>query len=268
SRDSKLLYFKTPASVSLCFIQFKVFLSKTFTVLGSDQPIIAVVGEVVVLPCQLSPRMSAVNKTIRWFRDQINSPVYLYKNRFHITDKQDQAYRGRTTLFIEELGIGNVSLGMRNVRVSDEGIYGCFVESLIWYEETTIEVIVTVGTGSDPLIYPDDYEGKRIQLGCKSSGWYPKPEVTWTDGKSQKLTSVSETIETEDDGLFSVNSYVITGDSSHKPTCRIQNNFMKETRESIVFSSKSMFFFPSVSPWLVAFFVLLGLVPVAICIAI
>uniref|UniRef100_H2ZU37 Ig-like domain-containing protein n=1 Tax=Latimeria chalumnae TaxID=7897 RepID=H2ZU37_LATCH len=242
-----------------------VFLLEKFTILGSDQPIIAVVGEVVVLPCQLSPKMSAKDKAIRWVRDQINSPVYLYKNTFHITDEQDQAYRGRTALFEEKLETGNVSLGMKNVRVSDEGIYSCFVESSTWYEETKIEVIVT-GTGSDPLIYLDDYEGKRIRLGCKSSGWYPKPEVTWTDGKSQNLTIVSKTIETEDDGLFSVNSYVITDDSSHKPACHIRNNFMKETRESSL--QISDVFFPRVSPWLVAFFVLLGLISVAICIAI
>nr|XP_014352011.1 PREDICTED: butyrophilin subfamily 2 member A1-like [Latimeria chalumnae] len=205
--------------------------SEKFTVLGSDQPIIAAVGEKVVLPCQLSPRMSAKDKTIRWFRDRIISPVYLYKNTLHITDEQDQAYRGRTTLFEEKLETGNVSLRMKNIRASDEGIYSCFVESLIWYGETKIKVVVT-GTGSVPFIYLDDYEGKRIRLGCKSSGWYPKPEVTWTDGKNQKLTTMSETIETEDDGLFSVNSYVVTDYSNHKPTCHIRNNIMKETRES------------------------------------
>uniref|UniRef100_H2ZU43 Ig-like domain-containing protein n=1 Tax=Latimeria chalumnae TaxID=7897 RepID=H2ZU43_LATCH len=236
-----------------------------FTVLGSDQPIIAVVGEEVVLPCQLSPRMSAKDKTIRWFRDQINSPMYLYKNTLHVTDEQNQAYRGRTALFEEKLEIGNVSLRMRNIHASDEGIYICFVQSLTWYEETKIEVIVT-GTGSVPLIYLDDYEGNKIRVGCKSSGWYPKPEVTWTDGKSQNLTTVSETIETENDGLFSVNSYVITDVSSHKPTCHIRNNFMKETRDSSL--QISDVFFPRVSPWLMAFFVLLVLVSVAICMAI
>uniref|UniRef100_H2ZWB4 Ig-like domain-containing protein n=1 Tax=Latimeria chalumnae TaxID=7897 RepID=H2ZWB4_LATCH len=202
-----------------------------FTVLGSDQPIIAIVGEEVILPCQLSPRMSAINMTVRWDRDQVNSPVYLYENTLHMTDVQDKAYRGRTALFEEKLETGNVSLRMGPIHVSDEGIYICFVESLVWYGDTQIKVIVTE-TGSVPLIYLDDYEGKRIRLGCKSSGWYPKPEVTWTDGKNQKLTTMSETIETEDDGLFSVNSYVTTDDSSQKPTCHIRNNIMKETRES------------------------------------
>uniref|UniRef100_H3AXB8 Ig-like domain-containing protein n=1 Tax=Latimeria chalumnae TaxID=7897 RepID=H3AXB8_LATCH len=262
-----LVHQGTPNYCISKLLPVSVFVSyKKFSVLGSDQPIVADVGEEVVLPCQLSPRMSAVNKTIRWFRDQIDSPVYLYKNTLHITDEQDQAYRGRTTLFIKELENGNVSLGIRNIHASDEGIYNCFVESLKWYEGTQIKVIVTDGLHGSHTLSLKMKEGKGIQLGCKSSGWYPKPEVTWTDGKSQKLTTVSETIETEDGGLFSVNSYVITDDSSHKRTCHIQNDFMKETRESSL--QISDVFFPRVSPWLVAFFVLLGLLPVAICIAI
>ncbi|XP_064424638.1 butyrophilin subfamily 1 member A1-like [Latimeria chalumnae] len=87
--------------------------------------------------------MSAIDKTVRWDREQISSPVHLYQHTSDVIKAQDEAYRGRTALFKEELEIGNVSLRLRNVCASDEGLYGCFVKSLIWYEGTTIRIIVT-----------------------------------------------------------------------------------------------------------------------------
>ncbi|KAK6477851.1 butyrophilin-like protein 2 [Huso huso] len=68
------------------------------SVIGSDQPLIASPGEDVILPCHITPRLSAVDMEVRWYRESFKIPVHLYEDRRDQTDVQDSDYRGRTAL--------------------------------------------------------------------------------------------------------------------------------------------------------------------------
>ncbi|KAJ8011084.1 hypothetical protein DPEC_G00054510 [Dallia pectoralis] len=76
----------------------------------------------VVLPCQVYPEASAVTMTIRWFKYE--ECIYLYKNG---QVRESSGYEGRVSLITQELEKGNVSLRIKNMKESDEGVYICQV---------------------------------------------------------------------------------------------------------------------------------------------
>ncbi|XP_076867006.1 uncharacterized protein LOC143518412 [Brachyhypopomus gauderio] len=92
-------------------------------------------GYAVTLSCHLSPETSAVAMEIRWFKG--TDCVCLYKNG-QVTE--GRGYEDRVSLFMEELQRGNVSLQLRDCRVSDRGYYLCQVTS----GDTTQELTVVV----------------------------------------------------------------------------------------------------------------------------
>ncbi|KAK1154853.1 myelin-oligodendrocyte glycoprotein-like [Acipenser oxyrinchus oxyrinchus] len=113
-----------------------------WTVVGTDQPVIAEPGDDVILPCHISPRLSAVDMEVRWFREKFDRPVHLYMNQNNLLETQDSDYQGRTALSPEALQTGDISLKLRNLQPSDSGIYTCYADDRSWYEDGQTEVIV------------------------------------------------------------------------------------------------------------------------------
>ncbi|GAA6091521.1 butyrophilin subfamily 1 member A1-like isoform X1 [Tachysurus ichikawai] len=112
-------------------------------VIGPEAPLVAVAGEDLVLPCFIKPITSAVDMTVEWFKlDVKDSLVHLYRDCEDKNEDQVQSYRGRTSLFKEELQKGNTSLKLSELRVSDEGEYKCLVEDKSWYNDITVNIIV------------------------------------------------------------------------------------------------------------------------------
>ncbi|KAI4871736.1 hypothetical protein NFI96_008948, partial [Prochilodus magdalenae] len=95
-------------------------------------------GSVATLSCHLSPEHSAVTMEIRWFKG--TDCVCLYKNR-QVTE--GRGYEGRVSLFTQELQRGNVSLQIRDCRLSDRGDYLCQVTNGETTGECTVEVYVS-----------------------------------------------------------------------------------------------------------------------------
>uniref|UniRef100_A0A8C9SEP1 Ig-like domain-containing protein n=1 Tax=Scleropages formosus TaxID=113540 RepID=A0A8C9SEP1_SCLFO len=115
------------------------FLYTFLPVLGPAQPVVAVAGEDVVLPCYLKPNISAVDLSVEWFRVQTKDPlVHLYRDHEDRNENQIPSYRRRTSLFPEELRNGNTSLKVKNLRGSDNGEYKCL--SGKFYDDSSIEV--------------------------------------------------------------------------------------------------------------------------------
>ncbi|XP_039374850.1 myelin-oligodendrocyte glycoprotein-like isoform X5 [Mauremys reevesii] len=114
--------------------------SAQFRVMGPGYPVTAIVGEAIVLPCHLSPRMSAVNMEVRWFRSEFTSVVHQYHEGKDQYGEQMPDYRGRTELLKAGITDGNVSLQILNIRRSDEGQYYCFVQDGSYYEEAPLEL--------------------------------------------------------------------------------------------------------------------------------
>ena len=96
--------------------------------IGSHEPVNVTIGDDAVLSCHLEPEFDAKTQTVEWRRDQ--TIVHVYRNRDDDPAHQDESFRGRTSLFREEMIRGNISLKLTNVTEQDAGEYMCFVPNL------------------------------------------------------------------------------------------------------------------------------------------
>ncbi|TFJ96096.1 G protein pathway suppressor 2 [Platysternon megacephalum] len=209
--------------------------SAKFTVIGPRDPVTAILGQEAVLPCHLSPRMSATNMEVRWFRSEFASFVHLYRDEKDQYDGQMPAYRRRTELLKTGLTDGNVPLRILNITHSDEGQYLCFVQDDTFYGETVLELQVA-GLGSAPLISVEDHQDGGIRVVCRSAGWYPEPEVLWRDLNGRHLPSLSETKSRGDNKLFETETAIIVKKHLNQNlSCCIRNTVLNQEKESAVY---------------------------------
>ncbi|XP_053537908.1 butyrophilin subfamily 1 member A1-like isoform X2 [Ictalurus punctatus] len=223
----------------LILFSFTKFQSEGLTVAGPEAPLVAVAGEDLVLPCFIKPITSAVHMTVEWMRLKHGaSLVHLYKDHEDRNEKQAQSYRGRTSLFKEELQKGNASLKLSALRVSDEGEYKCLIEDKSWYDDITVHVTVEV-LGSHPVITMESYDHSGgINLVCESRGWNPEPEVLWMNREGDTLPAEDAQIHRDTEG-FSVKRHITVYDysDSNKFYCRLQQkHHMME--EEVIINSK------------------------------
>lgn len=110
--------------------------------IGSPQPIVAVAGDDVIIPCHLQPPTDATGETVEWSRPDLNPRfVHLQRGGRELVDQKNSQYEGRTALLKEALMDGDVSLIISNVKFSDEGEYRCFVPSLGM--ESVLQLVVS-----------------------------------------------------------------------------------------------------------------------------
>uniref|UniRef100_A0A8C9QR81 Ig-like domain-containing protein n=1 Tax=Scleropages formosus TaxID=113540 RepID=A0A8C9QR81_SCLFO len=203
-----------------------LFFTESFEVLGPADPVVAVAGEDVVLPCYLKPNISAVDLSVEWFRVQTKDPlVHLYQDHEDRNENQIPSYRRRTSLFPEELRNGNTSLKVKNLRGSDNGEYKCLVHY-------TISVSVAVGT--QPVISIEGYKEGGISLVCESKGWYPQPQVVWMDSEGHSLPAGHTETHTDSMDLFILRRRVIVQETEiNRFTCRVLQEDLNEIKETM-----------------------------------
>lgn len=100
-------------------------------VIGPSRPIVATVGDDIMLPCHLEPAVNASDMRLEWARPDL-SPGFVHvraNGQEYVAHKQP-SYRGRTSVSVHNLKHGDVSLKLSEVKVSDEGTYRCLVPSL------------------------------------------------------------------------------------------------------------------------------------------
>ncbi|KAI5092854.1 k23 [Silurus meridionalis] len=170
--------------------------------------------------------------------------VHLYKDHEDIYGKQAQPYRGRTSLFKEELQKGNASLKLSDLRVSDEGEYKCLIEDKTWYDDFTLYVTVEA-QGSQPVIMMENYDNSGgIHLVCESRGWNPEPEILWMNREGDTLPAEDTQIHRDTEG-FNVKHSITVYDysDSNRFYCRLlQKHHMMETE--IIINSPSLLYIP------------------------
>ncbi|XP_074495673.1 uncharacterized protein LOC141770001, partial [Sebastes fasciatus] len=216
-------------------------------VIGPSQPIVATVGDDVVLPCRLEPVLNAVDMTVEWARPDLDPRfVLVWRDGKELESKKHPSYRGRTSLSTEGLKLGDVSLKLSTVEISDEGTYRCFFPEL----DRALTVQLLVGAVSLPVIQMSQSGGVGggVLLQCESEGWYPEPEVLWLDGEGDVLSAgPTETLRRPDD-LYNVSSRLTVDQRpSSNFTCRVQQKSINQTRETHVHVPDHFFMVPSTS---------------------
>lgn len=116
-------------------------------VIGPSQPIVAILGEDIILPCRLDPPRNASGMVLEWARPDL-SPGFVYERQNseeHVADKQP-SYRGRTSVSINKLEVGDASMKLSEVTRPDEGTYRCLFPQLGQY--AFVELVVGEWTHS------------------------------------------------------------------------------------------------------------------------
>ncbi|XP_069771711.1 uncharacterized protein [Narcine bancroftii] len=233
---------------------------------GPLDPIVAVVGEDVVLDCQLVIIGNKIpdNMELHWINVALSytSPVHTYMGGADDLSQQAPAYKGRTHLFSEQISQGNLSLKLSDVQVSDNGQYKCLVTSKPIHEEVKMTLNV-VGRGNQPWIEMVDYVSNGIRLACLSEGWFPKPDIQWMNEIGNNVTEqMTATYREGSHGLYVVRSTVVVN-SANAYFCRMSTKGLGQPGLQVCIQIPEQFF-PRISGWLTAFVILLCLVIAAI----
>ncbi|XP_074480689.1 butyrophilin subfamily 3 member A2-like [Sebastes fasciatus] len=209
--------------------------------IGPPQPIVALVGDDIILPCHLEPAEDVAAMTLEWTRSDLNSIfVFAWRAGKDLVHVKDPSYTGRTSLFTDGLKHGNISLKLSKVKLSDKGRYKCYVPDLS--KGSFVELVV--GSASYPVITLAgiDKATRGVMIDCRSEGWYPEPEVLWLDGEGNLLSAgPPETVRGPDD-LYTVSSRVtVEKRHSNSFTCRLQQKNTNQTREAHISISNDFF---------------------------
>ncbi|XP_036842908.1 uncharacterized protein LOC110535267 isoform X3 [Oncorhynchus mykiss] len=200
-------------------------------VVGPADPVVALAGDDIILPCSLKPNVSAEDMTVEWTGLYLTTRnVHLYRDGRDSNEEQFPSYRGRTSMFHEELKNGNVSLKLNRVTLSDAGSYRCFIPTLM--KDTTVQLFV--GAVSQPVISIDGTKGWGVVLKCESGGWFPEPEMEWLDSSGTILPADGPPERHRDsEGHYTVRQHVtVDKTDTNRFTCRVHQteiNHLKET---------------------------------------
>ncbi|XP_053350997.1 butyrophilin subfamily 1 member A1-like [Clarias gariepinus] len=242
----------------LILYSFMDFQSESLKVFGPDAPLGALAGKDLVLPCFIKPSTGAVDMRVQWVRlDVGDTLVHHYEDHTDRLEDQAESYRGRTSLFKEELQKGNASLKLSALRVSDEGQYQCLIKDKSWSDDISIYVAVKA-QGSHPVIMMESYDNSGgIHLVCESRGWKPEPEVFWLNREGDTLPAEETQTQRDTEG-FNVKRRITVYNYSNlnRFYCRlVQENYMMEADVIInrkVFNTWKWIVSLSVSAFLIA----------------
>uniref|UniRef100_A0AAX7VWN2 Ig-like domain-containing protein n=1 Tax=Astatotilapia calliptera TaxID=8154 RepID=A0AAX7VWN2_ASTCA len=232
--------------------------------IGPSQALVARAGDDVILPCHLEPAYDVSIKTLEWTRSSLD-PRFVYVSRAsqEIEKLKNPSFKGRTSLFVDELKYGNISLKISKVKFDDTGTYKCYIPEM--EKEAFVELVVASDAATSPVISLSGIDKNRagVVLQCESAGWYPEPELLWLDGEGNLLSAgPTETLRGPDD-LYTVSSRVtVEKRHSNNITCRVQQKKISQSRETHRHVPEDFFEVPSSSPS-----VIIGLaVSLALCI--
>ncbi|KAM5146678.1 butyrophilin subfamily 1 member A1-like [Mantella aurantiaca] len=239
----------------LVFLVLVSAASGQFKVHTQDKSLVAVVGSDVTLPCIITPALPATGLEVRWFRDLYHNVAFLLRDGREDRQQQGADYRGRTFLLAGPEK-GNLSLSLRQVRLSDAGEYHCFVENTtVQSDDEGIMTLSVVGLGTSPLVAVAS-EGSSVIVSCSSDEWFPEPAMSWMKGNRELVSTDHSTKKNTSTGLFHVHTNIRLEDASGGHLyCGLQHPVTKT--ETGVYVTVSDDMFPRASPWAIAFWILL-----------
>ncbi|KAM6225620.1 butyrophilin subfamily 2 member A1-like [Spheniscus humboldti] len=250
----------------IIFLQMIHSLTGQYKIIPPDKPVTGVIGKGVILPCQLNVKIIPERLYVQWIftgnSKRIDVTTYDGKNTRNPA-REDETYQGRTNFFQSEFNKGNMSLHLKNVMLSDKGKYTCSVFFENWYDEVVVDLNVAA-KGDESSVFLDGHVGQGIGLTCcpgfrRDRGWFPEPKVVWLNSKGQtrKEAVTTQSTKTSSGVLDVVSSMNLEPGSDKEVSCRVVNNHLNAMCESRVLISDV--FFPSTSPWMTAFLVILFL---------
>ncbi|XP_031596456.2 programmed cell death 1 ligand 1-like [Oreochromis aureus] len=183
---------------------FLVVLTFQWTHVTGDTEVSCIFMESCMLPCSYGGR----DVVIHWI--QVSTGDITVHSFYHNQDqleRQNQHFRGRTSLFNDQISTGNASLQLTKVEVQDEGKYKCYISTIDGNKESFINLKI------DAQIQKVNIQQVGNIITCSSEGIYPKPELTWSTSPPSNITSKDITVQPTEQLLYNISSSLIVSDS-------------------------------------------------------
>uniref|UniRef100_A0AAZ1XGS0 Ig-like domain-containing protein n=1 Tax=Oreochromis aureus TaxID=47969 RepID=A0AAZ1XGS0_OREAU len=181
-------------------VVFLVVLTFQWTFVKADTEVSCIFMERCMLPCSYG----GSDVVIHW--QQVSARDITVHSFYHNQDqleRQNQQFRGRTSLFNDLISTGNASLQLTKVEVQDEGRYKCYTSTDGGNQESFINLKI------DAPVSKVNIQRVGNIITCSSEGIYPKPELTWSTSPSTKNITVQLTEQL----LYNISSSLIVSDS-------------------------------------------------------
>uniref|UniRef100_A0A3B4U0A5 Ig-like domain-containing protein n=1 Tax=Seriola dumerili TaxID=41447 RepID=A0A3B4U0A5_SERDU len=184
--------------------------------------VICVANETCVLPCSYQ---SSSDPLVHWFH---MTPQYVhvhayYRNKDQLSF-QESRYRGRTSLFKDQVSRGNW------VEVQDQGRYNHSYSTFHFHptlqKELYVKQIRFVCFAAPVRKVDLQQVGDRIT--CSSEGIYPEPELTWSTSPPSNVTFKNQPeVQKTEQLLYNISSYLIPSDTDTDVgySCTVSTHF-------------------------------------------
>ncbi|KAF5902212.1 butyrophilin subfamily 1 member A1-like, partial [Clarias magur] len=194
-----------------------ILASDVFTLNCAESVILGKYGSSVILPCWLTPEVSAETLEIRWYRpEKFTAPFQFYQGGKFNTEYQG-TYGNRSSLSPRNpqstgLKQGDVSLRLDNIGLSDIGIFHCYVSGDKSYQDKTVNLSLTA-LGA-PARLSLQHLQDSVNLTCSSCGWFPQPKLLWKSPNEKTLSKTQSLIYSkQENGLFCAHSWIVLSSS-------------------------------------------------------
>ncbi|KAK5599613.1 hypothetical protein CRENBAI_018410 [Crenichthys baileyi] len=177
--------------------------------------------ESCVLPCSFQ---SYGDDVIHWFYITTGEiHVHSFYDNQDQLGHQDQNFRGRTSLFRDQISRGNASLLLRGVKVQDKGTYKCYTSTVHGNKQAFVNLKLDAAVSKVSI---SQVENRII---CSSEGIYPEPELSWSTIPPSNTTLQNRTtVQQTEEQLYSISSSLMVSDSGsaliYSCTIRTQRN--------------------------------------------
>ncbi|XP_034424771.1 selection and upkeep of intraepithelial T-cells protein 5-like [Hippoglossus hippoglossus] len=201
------------------------------------QKIQALAGEAVVLPCKINAPKGDV-PTVEWSKEGLDPKniTFLYRNHFETFEMKNLDFQFRTSLFLNEVKDGNISLRISNVRPSDAGKHECSIfHGRHRKVVTTLELIVCAATEPKLSVVPGDVE----TLQCEVNSSLPQLHMTFLDHQEKVIDAEDPKQRPDSSGCFTFTGRVTVPTESDRVTCRVHQPHTNYSRDAqIYFTAK------------------------------
>ncbi|XP_061564002.1 uncharacterized protein LOC133419028 isoform X2 [Cololabis saira] len=181
-----------------------------------DTEVSCQVHKTCILPCSFTAHDDVV---IHWIQETPpESRVHSYHHKQDRLREQAQRFRGRTSLFEDQISRGNASMLLRRVKVQDQGRYLCNISTITGNKENFINLNVNAPVQNVNIAQVQN------KITCSSEGIYPEPGLTWTTNPPSSMNLQNPpTVQQTEQQLYSISSSLILsdGDSDLDYICNV-----------------------------------------------
>ncbi|XP_008395146.1 V-set domain-containing T-cell activation inhibitor 1-like [Poecilia reticulata] len=204
-----------------CFI-FLAVLSLTWTLSEGGAVVSCVLNESCILPCEIQ---AGSDPLIHWIHVSTRETfVHSFYNNQTQLKHQFHWFRGRTSLFTDQIPRRNASLLLTAVKIQDEGRYMCRTSTSEGNKKAFVDLKIEAPV-SDIRIHQD---GNRIT--CSSEGIYPQPELTWsTEPPSNTALQNRTTVHQTEEKLYNITSCLMDHDPNLTYYCTVKTQTNQKT---------------------------------------